>query len=185
VLQVRVFGRREPAGGGEFLAAATLLARAAVRTGLHVQLRPPWAFPRGGVAEHATLRIGREPILDASQDCDLDLVAVADASVLGEANVLDRIKPEGIVLFALDQPPNLPNFSGKVVAAGLDRMSAALGVPLRFPLAAAIGSLLDLLPPDALEEVALREVAGPKQEKAREAIRRAADEVTRPRVDNA
>jgi len=181
VAQVRVYGRRAPGGGGEFAAVARLLARAAVRAGLQVQLRPPWAFARGGVAEHSTLRVGSEPILDMSQEYALDLVAVADPSVVDEVDVLASVKPSGVVLFAVEEPPALPEFAGKVVAAGLDRMGAALGVPLRFPMAGAMNSLLGIVPPGPLEEVVRDEAADAEKAGACEAVRQAADAVAASR----
>lgn len=176
--QIRVYGRRVPAGGGEFAAAAMLLARAAVQAGLQVQLRPPWAFARGGLAESATLRVEREPILDASQDYALDLAAVADPSVVDEVDVLASIKPGGIVLFAVEGTPVLPTFSGKVVAAGLDQISSTLEVPLRFCLAGAINSLLGIVPPRALEEL----ISGDTEDaRPLEAVRQAAETVAKSR----
>jgi len=57
--ELRFHGRRLPRYDhtAAFVGAAQLLARAALREGKQVQLRPPWLFLRGYTPEAAHLRV--------------------------------------------------------------------------------------------------------------------------------
>jgi len=96
MLEIRIHGR----GGQGSVVTAELLAIAAYKSGMYSQ-----AFPylggggeRRGAPVQAFCRIDREPVQLKCQIKEPDYVIVQDESLLDLVNVLQGLKPQGMVL---------------------------------------------------------------------------------------
>jgi len=92
------------AGQGAKTAAQTL-ALALLRSGRSVQAFPEYGPERRGAPLRAFTRVADRPIRRHDGVTDPDLVVVLEASLVGEADVAEGLKPEGVVLVNGAEPP--------------------------------------------------------------------------------
>jgi Pyruvate/2-oxoacid:ferredoxin oxidoreductase gamma subunit len=182
VKELRFHGRRLPRYDhtAPFVGAARLLARAALREGKQVQLRPPWLFLRGYVPEAAHLRVATEPIESYSQEYVLDLVAVTDASILTAVDVTAGLKGTGVVLVNGASPVSL---KGRVrtAVADLDAIAQRFATDLALPMAAATAALSGVVSQKAIAAVVQAETSGRARQQALRALEAAAQAVAESR----
>lgn len=94
LIEIRFHGR----GGQGAVVASELLARAAVINRLHAAAFPFFGVERRGAPVTAFCRIDLKPIRTHSEIYYPDFVVVLDPSLLGLANLLQGLKPDGQVL---------------------------------------------------------------------------------------
>ena len=180
--ELRFHGRRLPRYDhtAPFVGAARLLARAALREGKQVQLRPPWLFLRGYVPEAAHLRVATEPIESYSQEYVLDLVAVTDASILTAVDVTAGLKESGVVLVNGRSPVSLKG-RARIAVADLDAIARRFAADLALPMAAATAALSGVVRQKALAAVVRAETSGRARQQALRALEAAAQAVAESR----
>jgi len=101
VKEIRIHGR----GGQGNVAAAELLGHAAFTDGKYAQSFPAFGAERTGAPVVAFVRIGDRPIRVRSQVYNPDVVIVQDATLLGVVDVLQGIKPDGLVIINSNKKP--------------------------------------------------------------------------------
>lgn len=94
VFEVRVHGR----GGQGVVTAAELLSVAAFLEGRHAQAFPSFGSERTGAPVVAFCRISDREIRTHAPIVRPDAVIIQDATLLGALQVLDGLRPEGVVL---------------------------------------------------------------------------------------
>lgn len=111
VLEIRWHGR----GGQGAKTAALLFGEAALETGKYIQAFPEYGPERMGAPVTAFNRLSDEPIYSHSGIKNPDIVVVLDPTLIEPAQVIDGLKPDGILLVntaespeALRQRLNLP-----------------------------------------------------------------------------
>jgi pyruvate ferredoxin oxidoreductase gamma subunit len=182
VKELRFHGRRLPRYDhiAPFVGAPSLLARAALGEGKQVQFRPPWLFLRGHTPEAAYLRVAGEPIETYAQEYLLDLVAVADASLLSGVDVESGLKDTGVLLInGVDPIPLKPR--ARTAITDLGEIARRFGVDLALPLAAAAAGLSGVVSQQALARVVEAETSGRARRQALRALEAAAQAVAAPR----
>jgi pyruvate ferredoxin oxidoreductase gamma subunit len=92
--EVRIHSR----GGQGGVTAARLLAHAAFLDGKHASACPFYGAERRGAPVVSFVRIDTRPIRVYSQIRNPDLVVVLDAGIMEAVDVLQGLKPDGIVL---------------------------------------------------------------------------------------
>jgi len=182
VKELRFHGRRLPRYDhtAPFVGAARLLARAALREGKQVQLRPPWLFLRGYVPEAAHLRVATEPIESYSQEYVLDLVAVTDASILTAIDVTAGLKETGVVLVNGASPVSLKG-RARTAVADLSAIAQRFATDLALPMAAATAALSGVVSQKAIAAVVQAETSGRARQQALRALEAAAQAVAESR----
>ncbi|RLI26855.1 MAG: hypothetical protein DRO52_01860 [Candidatus Hecatellales archaeon] len=114
MIEIRWHGR----GGQGAVTAAEILAHAAIGEGKYAQAFPSFGPERRGAPVLAFNRIDDKPIWVRSDVYEPDIVAVLDPSLLATVNVLEGLKPEGVVIVntkeSLDRVKATLNFQGKV-----------------------------------------------------------------------
>jgi Pyruvate/2-oxoacid:ferredoxin oxidoreductase gamma subunit len=180
--ELRFHGRRLPRydDPAAFVGAAHLLARAALREGKQVQLRPPWLFLRGYTPEAAHLRVASEPIETYSQEYVLDLVAVTDASILGAVDVTAGLKDTGILLVNSAKPVTLSG-RARVAVADFGAIAKRYAVDLALPIAAAAAALSGVVSQTALAETVGPEAPGASRRQSLRALEAGGDAVASSR----
>ncbi|MDP8002951.1 MAG: 2-oxoacid:acceptor oxidoreductase family protein [Caldisphaera sp.] len=93
-LELRFHGR----GGEGAVTAATILARAVVLEGKYAQAIPNFNAERRGAPVEVYSRISDKPIEKHSQVKNPDVVIVLDYELIKIVNILDGLKPDGIVI---------------------------------------------------------------------------------------
>lgn len=93
-LDVRIHGR----GGQGVVTAAELLSVAAFDHGLHAQALPSFGSERTGAPVVASCRIDDRPIRSHDPVDAPDVVVVVDPTLLRGTDVLDGLKPAGLVV---------------------------------------------------------------------------------------
>lgn len=94
MIEIRFHGR----GGQGAVVASELLARAAVMNRLHAAAFPFFGVERRGAPVTAFCRIDLKPIRTHSEIYFPDYVVVLDPDLLAMTNVLQGLKPDGVVL---------------------------------------------------------------------------------------
>lgn len=100
--EVRFHGR----GGQGAVVASEVLANAAFREGYHVSAFPFFGVERRGAPVTAFARISKDPILVKTGIYAPDFVVVLDESLLSGVDVLEGLKPEGILLVNTRREPD-------------------------------------------------------------------------------
>lgn len=94
MIEVRFHGR----GGQGAVIASEVLATAGFHEGYHVTAVPFFGVERRGAPVAAYTRLSKEPILIRSGIYTPDFVVVLDESLFNAVDVLEGLKPEGILL---------------------------------------------------------------------------------------
>jgi len=98
--EIRVHGR----GGMGNVTAAELLAQAAFADGKHAQAFPSFGAERQGAPVVAFVRIDDKPIRTRQQVYEPDFLIVQDAGLLYSSDIMEGLKPGGIVLVNTNRP---------------------------------------------------------------------------------
>lgn len=126
VMEVRFHGR----GGQGVVIASEVLAKAAFRMGFEVSSFPFFGVERRGAPVTAFARIDKKPIRNKSSIYEPDYVVVLDNSLLKGVDVLEGLKPGGLVL--INYPENRPlpslNPSYKYYTLDANAVAAAHGI---------------------------------------------------------
>jgi pyruvate ferredoxin oxidoreductase gamma subunit len=153
--------------------AAQLLALALLRAGKSVQAFPEYGPERRGAPLRAYTRVSDRPIRRHDAIEHPDVVVVLEPSLVGEANVVDGLDPNGFVLLNADEaPPELAGTDVRCVPASrlaADRGSSFANVVMLGAVARALGE-----PPLAGVQEAAVELLGRKA--SAEAVRDAVEE---------
>jgi pyruvate ferredoxin oxidoreductase gamma subunit len=143
MIEVRWHGR----GGQGAVTSVELLAQAAIGAGKYAQGFPSFGPERRGAPVAAFSRIDEKKIKVRSGIYKPDVVVVLDSSLIGLVNVIDGLKPGGILIVnTVKSPADVKkelNFNGTVAtvdATGIARKE--LGVPIANTTM--IGALLKL-----------------------------------------
>lgn len=99
--EIRIHGR----GGQGNVAAAELLGHAAFTDGKYAQSFPAFGAERTGAPVVAFVRLSDRPIRVRSQVYNPDVVIVQDATLLGVVDVLQGLKPDGLVIINSSKNP--------------------------------------------------------------------------------
>ena len=138
--------------------AAQALALALLQSGKSVQAFPEYGPERRGAPLRAYTRLSDRPIRRHDGVTDPDLVVVLEPSLVGEVDVAEGLRPEGLILLNGDRvPPELAGLPARFVPASrlaaehgssfvnlvmLGAAAAALGEP---PLEDVQGAAVSLL----------------------------------------
>ncbi len=154
MIEIRFHGR----GGQGAVVASELLARAAVMNRLHASAFPFFGVERRGAPVTAFCRIDLKPIRTHSEIYYPDHVVVLDPTLIGVADFLHGLKPDGSVLINTTKAPEDVTSIKWHSLATVD----ATGVALRHGLGsenapivntAIIGALCRLIPQLPIESV--------------------------------
>jgi pyruvate ferredoxin oxidoreductase gamma subunit len=105
--EIRIHSR----GGQGGVTAARLLALAAFRDGKYATACPFYGAERRGAPVVSFVRIDDAPIKVYSQIRNPDMVIVLEASVMDTVDVLQGLKPGGIVIINSEKPHEFPGFA--------------------------------------------------------------------------
>lgn len=94
IKEIRIHGR----GGQGNVTASEFLAEAAFADGLYAQAFPMFGSERHGAPVTAYMRISDAPIRLRAQIYEPDYVIVQDASLFASVDVLEGLKPDGLVI---------------------------------------------------------------------------------------
>jgi pyruvate ferredoxin oxidoreductase gamma subunit len=125
---IRIHGR----GGQGVVTAGELLARAAFEDGKWAQAFPEFGSERVGSPVRAYVRISDGRVRSRSSIVHPDYIIVQDATLLS-ANILEGLKPKGLVIVNWDRPPEELGLPDGVVAVLVPATAIArrvLGRPL-------------------------------------------------------
>ena len=122
LVEIRFHGR----GGQGAVTAANLLVDAAIREGKYAQAFPHFGAERRGAPVVAFARISDRPIQIHSQIEEPDIVVVLDPRLFELVNVLEGLKPDGVVVVnAREKPFDSPH---KTYCVDATRIAIDLGL---------------------------------------------------------
>lgn len=126
VMEVRFHGR----GGQGVVIASEVLAKAAFRMGFEVSSFPFFGVERRGAPVTAYARIDKKPIRLKSSIYEPDYVVVLDNSLLRGVDILEGLKPGGMVLINYPDDSKLPDLPDGYTYFTLDAtgIAAAHGI---------------------------------------------------------
>jgi 2-oxoisovalerate ferredoxin oxidoreductase gamma subunit len=121
LIEVRFHGR----GGQGVVIASEVLANAAFKMGFEVASFPFFGVERRGAPVTAYARIDTSPIRIRSSIYEPDYVVVLDSSLLKGVDILEGLKPGGVVLMNYPDDRRLPTLPGGFRYFTLDATSIA------------------------------------------------------------
>lgn len=121
MIEVRFHGR----GGQGVVIASEVLANAAFKMGFEVASFPFFGVERRGAPVTAYARIDTSPIRIRSSIYEPDYVVVLDSSLLKGVDILEGLKPGGVVLMNYPDDRRLPTLPGGFRYFTLDATSIA------------------------------------------------------------
>lgn len=178
MIEVRWHGR----GGQGAVTSVELLAVSAIAAGKYAQGFPSFGPERRGAPVAAFTRIDDKKINVRSGIYEPDIVLVLDSSLIGLIDVLDGLKPGGIVVVNTPKTPdeirkNL-NFKGSVATVdGTAIARKEMGVPIaNTTMIGALLKVTGIMELDAMKE-AIEHRFGRIAQKNLKAMQRAYDEI--------
>ena len=115
IIEIRLHGR----GGQGVITSAKIIAKAALNAGYGgVVMVPSFGTERRGAPVLTSLKISHQKIYDLSDIEYPDMVVVLDHMLLYDIDVLQGIKPGGMLVINTPRQPNAYNYNGIRVAAG-------------------------------------------------------------------
>jgi len=113
IIEIRWHGR----GGQGTVTAAKIVAHAAFRSGYHgVVMTPTIGTERRGVPVFTSLKITKDKMYDLSPIERPDMIVVLDHMLIKEADVVNGLKPGGLIIINTPKPPHAYHFPGMQVA---------------------------------------------------------------------
>jgi pyruvate ferredoxin oxidoreductase gamma subunit len=155
VIEVRWHAR---AGQGA-KTASQLLAMAELHAGRFVQAFPEYGPERGGAPMRSYTRIDDRRVRRRYGVTEPDVVVVIEPSLLGEVNVAEGLKPDGLLLVNLPAGTASPEWHGVVRTVDAGDVAKP-----RYVNAVMLGALAGAIGEPQLEELlaAARQLFGPK-----------------------
>ena len=158
MIEIRWHGR---AGQGA-KTASQLLALALMRSGLSVQAFPEYGPERSGAPMRAYTRLDSRPIRRRYGVTKPDVVAVLDASVLGEVDVTAGLGSSGALLVNTETAPEELGLGRDVHCVPADRLAEETGAGyVNVVMAGAVAAAIEQPSLEALQRAA-RELFGAK-----------------------
>jgi pyruvate ferredoxin oxidoreductase gamma subunit len=130
--------------------AAQLLAEALLRAGKSVQAFPEYGPERRGAPVRAYTRVADRPIRRHDTVTEPDVVVVLEPSLVGEGDVVEGLRPDGLLLLNAESAPAAPT-SARVDCVPATRLAAAAGS--RFANLVMTGAVAAALGEPPLEEL--------------------------------
>jgi len=178
MIEVRWHGR----GGQGAVTSVELLALAAIEEGKYAQGFPSFGPERRGAPVMAYNRVSEKSIKIRSGIYHPDVVVVLDPSLIGLVNVLDGLKPEGLLIVNTAKPAKdireKLKYTGKMATVDATHIAREeLGVPIANTTM--IGAILKMTKVLKLESLdgPIEERFGRIASKNKKALRRAYEEV--------
>jgi len=173
IIEIRWHGR----GGQGAITAAKIVANAAFTSGYKgVVMAPTFGTERRGAPVLTSLKISKTKIYDLSPITTPDMVVVLDHLLLEEADILNGLKPGGLIILNTPKPVDTYSFDGmKVAAADVSTLAIEVGLKKGIVNTGIIGAfskasgLLDI---DVLADAIEQEFEGKNPEKNIEAAKR-------------
>jgi len=178
MIEVRWHGR----GGQGAVTSVELLALAAIEEGKYAQGFPSFGPERRGAPVMAYNRVAEKSIKIRSGIYHPDVVVVLDPSLIGLVNVLDGLKPDGLLIVNTARPAKdireKLKYTGKMATVDATHIAREeLGVPIANTTM--IGAILKMTKVLKLESLdgPIDERFGKIASKNKKALRRAYEEV--------
>ncbi|MBD3204523.1 pyruvate synthase [Candidatus Woesearchaeota archaeon] len=183
MIEIRIHGR----GGQGAKTAANFLAMAAMEKGKQIQSFPEYGPERAGAPMKAYTRISDKKIKTYAPVVSPDIVLVIDPTFIGNINVTEGIKQDGIMIVNSRETPDKvkekTGFSGEVHtvdASGIAISATGLNKP-NVPMLGALIKITDLIPVESIEKLVRKKftekIGEEKTQATVEAINRAYKEV--------
>lgn len=178
MIEIRWHGR----GGQGAVTSIEMLALAAIKEGKYAQGFPSFGPERRGAPVAAFNRVDDKRIKVRSAIYEPDVVVVLDASLVGLVNVLEGLKPDGVLIVNTPKSPEEIgkelNFNGAVATVDASKIAwQELGVPItNTTMLGALVKVVDLIKAKSLE-APLEERFGRLAPKNINALKRAYKEV--------
>lgn len=167
MIEVRFHGR----GGQGVVVASEVLAKAAFKMGFEVSSFPFFGVERRGAPVTAFARFDEHPIRIKSSIYEPDYVVVLDSSLLRGVDILEGLKPAGMVLINYPAGKKLPELPQKFKYFLIDATSIAAAHGIGSQTApivntAIMGGFAKMCDKIALEPIleSIREVAPVKED---------------------
>ena len=155
MIEIRLHGR----GGQGAKTAANFIAMAAMEQGKFIQSFPEYGPERSGAPMKTYARISDEKIKTYAPIVNPDIVLVIDPTFIGEINVTEGLKEDGILIVNTKLSPEKvkekTGFSGKVHcvdASSIAIEATGLNKP-NVPILGAMIKITDLIAVEALEKL--------------------------------
>ncbi len=170
--QIRWHGR----GGQGAITAAKIVASVAFSSGYAgVAMIPTFGTERRGAPVFTSLKLDTREICDLSPIETPDIVVVLDERLIAEANVIQGLKPGGLIVISTHKPVTAFAFEKATTAvANIPEMAEKAGLPRGIVNSGIIGAFAKaagLLPLDPLLTAIEKEFAGKKPRENAEAAR--------------
>lgn len=139
--------------------AAQVLALALMRSGRSVQAFPEYGPERRGAPLKAFTRTSSKPIRRHDAITDPDVVVVLEPTLVHEVDVVDGLRPGGIVVLNAEEAP--PELDGvHVLCVPASRLAAASGSGfINIVMLGAVAAALGEPPLECLEDAAADQLA--------------------------
>lgn len=153
MIEIRWHGR----GGQGAVTSIEMLALAAIKEGKYAQGFPSFGPERRGAPVAAFNRVDDKRIKVRSAIYEPDVVVVLDASLVGLVNVLEGLKPDGVLIVNTPKSPEEIgkelNFNGAVATVDASKIAwQELGVPItNTTMLGALVKVVDLIKAKSLE----------------------------------
>jgi len=184
LVEIRWHGR----GGQGVVTASELIAEAAILEGNFIQAFPEFGPERMGAPIKAFTRLSDEPIKIHSQVYSPDIVMVLDPTLIGQVDVTDGLKDDGVLMvnthMSVDELRKALGFNGKIYAINATKIAMEkIGRPVaNTSCAGALVKVSGLVKLDNLLKVTEEKFGEKLPEKAiianKEAIKAAHEEVS-------
>ncbi len=178
MIEIRWHGR----GGQGAVTSVEMLAVAAISEGKYAQGFPSFGPERRGAPLAAFNRIDTEQIRKRNNIYHPDVVAVLDPSLMKYVNVVEGLKPDGILIvntpLKAEEISALVNFKGTIATVDATKIAREeLGVPItNTTMLGAILKLIKIVKVNSLKEP-VEHRFGKIAQKNMNALKRAYDEV--------
>jgi 2-oxoisovalerate ferredoxin oxidoreductase gamma subunit len=169
-------------GGQGCVTASELLAKAVIEEGRWAQAIPSFGPERRGAPVSAFNRISDEEIHIRSGVYEPDILVVLDQTLLSLEEIIDGLKPDGIVIVNSKQPPEVIRsrikFVGKLALVDASGIALqVIGVPIaNTAILGAVARATNLVSLDAVAGAIRERFPGSIGEKNAAAARRAFEE---------
>lgn len=175
--EIRIHGR----GGQGVVTAGELLANAAFEDGLYAQAMPSFGTERTGAPVEAYVRLDDKKIRARTKVYEPDYVIVQDPTLLDAVNVMEGLKPDGVVIINSEKPPDKLGVQAKAKVYAVPALAIAretIGRPIpNTALVGAFAAATGAISLDAVAKSIRRRFSGEAGEKNVQAATRAYETV--------
>ncbi len=175
MIEIRIHGR----GGQGNVAAAELLSMAAFKDGKYAQAFPSFGAERIGAPVQAFVRIDDKKVRTREDVRTPDYLIVQDSFLMDTVPVLERLKPDGLIVVNSDRPPEELYIKTTAKVETIPATEIALEIIGRpIPNAVMIGafcSITGLVSLDSVQEAIMEKFPGKVGENNVAALERAVE----------